>query len=82
MYNEKQARELVEKYYPKAKAVDSFWYKDLILVRVEHPSSDEVNYDPFFSVDSDGKVKEFSVITDGDPVTIALAFEKSKGSQT
>ncbi len=48
MYNEIQAKALVEKKYPEIKAVDSFRYKDIFLVRIEHPDSEEANYDPFF----------------------------------
>lgn len=79
MYNEAQAKKLVEEKNPGSKAMDSFRYNNLILVRVEHPSPDEANYDPFYSVDPDsGQVNEFSVLADGDPKAIALAFEKSK----
>lgn len=79
MYNENQAKELVEKKNPGTKAVESFRYNSLILVRVEHPSADEANYDPFYSVDPEsGAVNEFSVLTDGDPMAIAQAYEKSK----
>lgn len=79
MYNEQLARDLVQKHEPLAKVVDSFPYEDLVLVRVEHASEDEANYDPFYSVNSNGVVSEFSVITDGDPVAIGLAFEQHKG---
>ena len=79
MYSEKEAKELVEKANPGAKAVDSFRYNNLYLVRVEHPSPDEANYDPFYSVDPEsGSVSEFSVTTDGDPTAIAQAYQKSK----
>lgn len=77
MYDEKQAKAVVEKAYPGAVAKDCFKYKNLFLVRVEHPSSDESEYDPFFSVDpTTGAVNEFSVITDGDPEAILEAFQK------
>jgi hypothetical protein len=75
MYDKFQAKRLVEKAYPGAKAKDCFVYKGLFLVRVEHPDPDEANYDPFLSVDPvTGEVNEFSVLTDGDPVAIAEAF--------
>lgn len=77
MYNKEQAKLLVEKKYPKSKAVACARYKSVFLVRVEHPFPDEANYDPFFSVNPNtGEVKEFSVITDGDIVEISLAFQK------
>lgn len=79
MLNEKDAEREVEKKNPGAKAVDSFRYNNLILVRVEHPYEDEANWDPFYSVDpKTGNVNEFSVLTDGDPTAIAQAYEKSK----
>jgi hypothetical protein len=79
MYNETQAKKIVEQENPGSKAVDSFVYKNLILVRVEHPSPDEANYDPFYSVDpKTGRVSEFSVLTDGDPQEIAEAFANSR----
>lgn len=75
MYSELQAKVLVERQNPGVKAVDCFRYQSVFLVRVEHPDEDETDYDPFFSVDPNtGKVSEFSVITDGDPVAIAEAF--------
>lgn len=79
MLNEAQAEKKVEKEHPEVKAVDSFRYNNLILVRVEHPSEAEANWDPFYSVDpNSGQVNEFSVITDGDPMAIAQAYQKSK----
>ncbi len=76
MLNQAQVEDLVAKLYREVKVVDSFRYEDIFLVRVEHPDPEEVNYDPFFSVDPNtGIVKEFSVITDGDHVDIARAFE-------
>lgn len=76
MLNNEQAADLVKGLYPDVKIVDSFRYEGLILVRIEHSDSEEANYDPFFSVDvNTGVIKEFSVITDGDPVAIAKAFE-------
>lgn len=78
MYDEKQAKLLVERK-TGLKAVHSFRYNNLLLVRVKHDSEDEADYDPFFSVDPEsGEVKEFSVVTDGDPVAIAEAFKKSQ----
>ncbi|MCA1806970.1 MAG: hypothetical protein LC687_03835, partial [Actinobacteria bacterium] len=63
------------------KTVDSFWYNSLIIVRVEHPSQDEANYDPFYSVNPQtGEVSEFSILTDGDPVAIMAAWEKSRAT--
>ncbi len=76
MYNEIQAKALVEKKYPEIKVVDSFRYNNIFLVRIEHPDPEEANYDPFLSVNPNtGEIKEFSVITDGDPVAIDKAFK-------
>lgn len=75
MSDEEKAKALVAKTFPGIAIKDCFRYKDLYLVRVEQQSADEADYDPFLSVDlQTGVVKEFSVITDGDPVEIAEAF--------
>lgn len=77
MYNETQAKNLVELKYPSVKSVDCFKYKTLFLVRVKHDSEDEADYDPFFSVDPiSGDVQEFSVTTDADPTELAAAVQR------
>lgn len=80
MYNEDQAKKLVERAHPGTRAVDCFPYNDLYLVRVQHPDPDEADYDPFYSVGiKTGIVSEFSVLTE-DRVAIAKAYQKYKGS--
>jgi hypothetical protein len=77
MYDEVQAKLAVENTYPWLKIVDCFKYKNLFLVRVEHPNPDEANYDPFFSVNSvTGEIKEFSILTDADPEALMQAFQR------
>lgn len=72
MISEQQARTAVESAYPGVKAVASATYKNLYLVRVEQADPDELDYDPFFSVNQNtGEVQEFSVLTDGDIDEIA-----------
>jgi hypothetical protein len=79
--SENESKKRVEEANPGVKAVDCFAYESLYLVRVQHPSADEADYDPFFSVNPNtGEVKEFSVITDGDPVAIAKAFQARRNS--
>lgn len=52
-------------------------YKGGFLARVKLNSAEEANYDPFFIVNANtGEVQEFSVMTDGDPLEIAAAFEQ------
>lgn len=78
MYNEDQAKALVEKAYPGAKAVDCFAYESVFVVRVEHPDPDEKDQDPFLSVDQEtGEVKEFSVIN-ADQTALMKAFNERK----
>lgn len=80
MLNANEARALVEKAYPGAITQDCFVYNDIFLVRVQHPDSDEGDYDPYMSVDPmTGIVKEFSIITDGDPAAILEAFQNRGG---
>lgn len=54
-------------------------YKGGFLARVKLPSAEEANYDPFFMVNAHtGEVQEFSVMTDGDPLEVAAAFERGE----
>lgn len=79
MLNQKQAMMLVEKEYPGTRAEVCVNYRELYLVRVKHADPDEANYDPFFSVDpSTGSVKEFSILTDGNPIEISKLFNTSE----
>ncbi len=79
MLSETQAKSIVAKLYPEVEIVDCFRYEGIYLVRIEQSDPEEANYDPFFSVDpNSGTVKEFSVITDGDPLAIARAFENRR----
>lgn len=56
-------------------------YKGGYLARVELPSEEEKHFDPFFIVNANtGEVQEFSIMTDGDPLEVAAAFEKGGGS--
>lgn len=74
MFSTSDVKTIVERT-TGATAVACAPYKGHFLVRVEHASPDEKNYDPFYWVDSvSGRVEEFSVITDGDPVEIGEAF--------
>lgn len=52
-------------------------YRGGFLARVNLNSAEEANYDPFFMVNANtGEVQEFSIMTDGDPLEIATAFEQ------
>lgn len=52
-------------------------YKGGFLARVKLNSAEEANFDPFFMVNANtGEVQEFSIMTDGDPLEIAAAFEQ------
>lgn len=77
MFNSEQAKTLVKIYDPELKIEDCFLYEKLWIVRVKQPSEDEEDYDPFLSVNvNTGEVKEFSVLTDSDPIKLAEAFRK------
>lgn len=55
-------------------------YKGGYLARTVLPSVEEANWDPFFIVNANtGEIQEFSVMTDGDPLEIAKAFEEGGG---
>lgn len=71
-----EAAALVERILVGATVQACVPYKGDFLVRVEHPSENEKDYDPFFLVKaSTGEIQEFSVLTDGDPLEVAKAFE-------
>lgn len=74
MFSDQQAREVVTKDLGlPIKA----WvrYKNIYLFRVEFPSEEEKDYDPFLSVDVDtGEVRDFSVLTDGNLEEITKLF--------
>lgn len=74
MLSRDDASALVEKTLVGAKVQACVPYLGDFLVRVEHPLEAEKNYDPFFLVKSTGEIREFSVLTDGNPIEIAKAF--------
>ncbi len=77
MLSVNQAKSEVESAIPGVKVEVCVPYKGGFLARVIFPSADEANYDPFFMVNAHtGEVQEFSVMTDGDPVEVAEAFEQ------
>jgi hypothetical protein len=79
MLDKLKAKSLVAKKFPSLLIKDCFKYNDIYLVRIEHEDSDEGGYDPFLSVDlKTNIIQEFSVLTDGDPIEIAEAFEKRR----
>lgn len=52
-------------------------YKGGFLARVTLNSAEEANFDPFFMINANtGEIQEFQVMTDGDPLEIAAAFEQ------
>jgi uncharacterized iron-regulated membrane protein len=77
MLSVNQAKSEVEGAMPGVKVEACVPYKNGFLARVIFPSTDEANYDPFFMVNAHtGEVQEFSVMTDGDPMEVAEAFEQ------
>lgn len=74
------ARAIAEKYLKGATVEACVPYKNDFLVRVKHPPEEEAHYDPFFIVSSAGVLQEFSVMTDGDPVEIAAAFQAAEST--
>ena len=63
MLDKNQAKAELEKFYPEAKIIACAPYKNWYLFRVEHPSEEEKDYDPFFSVDvNTGRVEDFSIV--------------------
>lgn len=81
MLTDTQAKAALLEELPGIEVAAQARFHDLYLFRVVYPSSEEANYDPFFSVHMEsGEVSEFSVMTDGDPLEIAAAFnDNSEG---
>lgn len=72
-----EAKAGIEKAIPGAKVEACVPYKGGYLARAVLPSAEEANWDPFFIVNANtGEIQEFSVMTDGDPLEIAEAFEQ------
>lgn len=79
MLSSKQAKLLVETQIVGSSVKACVPYKGNFLARVEFPSAEEANYDPFFLVDaSTNQVSEFSIMTDGDPDEVAEAFARAE----
>lgn len=72
MLSEIQARDAITKAFPKTPIKAWTKYNNFYLFRVENPSEEEKDWDPFFSVNIDtGEVRDFSVLTDGNVSEIA-----------
>ena len=77
MLTEIQAKKLIKIANPKLVIEDCFRYEDLWIIRIKQLEDDEANYDPFLSVNvNTGEVKEFSVLTDADPIELSKAFKR------
>ena len=81
MVNVAEAKTLLLDGEPLVERIEDYIvYHDVYLFRVKFISEDESNYDPFFSVHiQSGKVKDFSVLHDGDISEIADLFAKNTG---
>lgn len=76
MISATQASTQVSKAIPGCVVKACVPYKGGYLARVELPSTEEKHFDPFFVVNANtGEVQEFSIMTDGDPLEVAEAFE-------
>jgi len=75
MLAEQDARILVERALPKAHITSPISYRGLYVFQAFGPDPEEGNSDPFISVNQEtGEVKDFSVITDGDPYELTALF--------
>ena len=75
MLDSEQAKAALLEELPGVEVAAQAELDNLFLFRIVWPSSEEADYDPFFSVDMDtGEVAEFSIMTDADPVRVAAAF--------
>lgn len=72
-----EAKREIETAIPGTRVEACVPYKGGYLARAILPSPEETNWDPFFIVNANtGEIQEFSIMTDGDPLEVAEAFEK------
>lgn len=75
MLSEPDARVLVEMAFPESDVQTSIDYGRVYLFLVIGSDPLEGDQDPFFSVDKEtGDLRDFSIITDGDPHEITKKF--------
>lgn len=75
MLTKEQATKIVETA-TTSKVVACVPFKGDWLLRVEHASPTEKNFDPFFLVKNDtAELQEFAIMTDGTPDEVAKAFK-------
>lgn len=82
MLNELEAMKIVRSAFPESRIEKPIDYRGIYLFQVFGTDPLEGDQDPFFSVDKQtGELRDFSVITDGDPKEIEekfLTLQKSK----
>jgi hypothetical protein len=75
MLSEEEARHIVRNAFPDRSIVTSIDYREVYLFLVLGTEPLEGDQDPFFSVDkTTGELRDFSIITDGDPKEITAKF--------
>lgn len=82
MLSETQATQALDKAFPGRKIEPPISYRGLYVFKAISPDPDEGDFDPFFSVNQQtGEVRDFSVITDGDPRELSKLFLARQGKK-
>lgn len=75
MLSELEAFGIIKAAFPSSRIEKPIVYRGVFLFQVFDDDPLEGDQDPFFSVDQKtGEIKDFSVITDGDPKEIESKF--------
>lgn len=79
MLNELEATKIIRDIFPDSRIDKPIDYRGVFVFPVFGDDPLEGGLDPFFSVDQKtGEVRDFSIITDGDPKEIDAKFLKIK----
>lgn len=80
MLSKEQATDIVEKTFPTGRINSSIEYQGLYVFQVFQEDPNEGRMDPFFSVNQEtGELRDFSVLTDGNPQEIQRLFLAAQG---
>lgn len=83
MLSEAEATIKLQAVFPDRSIEPPIKYNGLFIFQAFSPDPIEGEFDPFFSVNMEtGEVRDFSIITDGDPHEIERLFLEKQGGAT
>jgi hypothetical protein len=82
MLSELEASGLIKSTFPNSRIEKPIFYRGLFVFQVFGDDPLEGDQDPFYSVDQKtGELRDFSILTDGDPKEIEAEFLKVQKSK-